>query len=67
MTVLSDRIALGHGRHERYQMAIAETLAEAVGAGLSFRSLVYRVMRPIVRSVHAILLRMNLEHVELTN
>jgi CRP/FNR family transcriptional regulator, cyclic AMP receptor protein len=29
--------------------------------------LVYRVMRAIVRSVHAILLRMNLEYVELTN
>ena len=29
--------------------------------------LVYRVMRAIVRTVHAILLRMNLEHVELTN
>lgn len=29
--------------------------------------LVYRVMRAIVRTVHAILLRMNLEYVELTN
>ena len=29
--------------------------------------LVYRIMRAIVRSVHAILLRMNLEYVELTN
>lgn len=29
--------------------------------------LVYRVMRAIVRSVHAILTRMNLEYVELTN
>jgi CRP/FNR family cyclic AMP-dependent transcriptional regulator len=29
--------------------------------------LVYKVMRAIVRSVHAILVRMNLEYVELTN
>lgn len=29
--------------------------------------LIYRVMRAIVRTVHAILLRMNLEYVELTN
>ena len=33
----------------------------------SHPQLVYRVMREIIRTVHAILLRMNLEYVELTN
>ncbi|HUJ86224.1 MAG TPA: cyclic nucleotide-binding domain-containing protein [Burkholderiales bacterium] len=43
------------------QRPVLESLLEA------HPQLVYRVMRAIVRTVHAILLRMNLEYVELTN